>query len=294
MRRARLLKWFLVFLVLVSMCVGTAPIAKASTINPSPLIFTPENSFNPAIDVMTNPKVWLVFWGAQWNNQTLTDSSGVYTNYQAQQLLINFFQSLSGSPWVGTLTQYCQGPPPGTTNCASFQGAAYITNPMPLVKGWWVDTWDPLPANGAAVDLWAARTEAGNAFNYIHDASAIFMIFTPSGQKWNFLGSNACAWHDEVDGGPWLSFGFVPYTPDGLGAPSYAVCSNYAVNPIVSVASTGGYGDGYFDGLTMGAVHEYAEAVTDPFSGGWFDSTGYSGEIGDNVGRAALSTTSHP
>lgn len=196
---------------------------------PSPILFNPQYQryvlgVPASAYVMTNPQVYLVFWGAQWKNQSLKDSSGVYTNYQAMQLSLNFFQSLGGTPWVNTLTQYCQGIPggPNGSYCPSYSSAQYITNPTSLVKGWWVDDVDALPSK---VDLNSAQVEAWNAWNiHFRDANAIYLIFTPSGEPWDFFGS--CAWHDENDQAPGIAFGVIPYQPDRGQA-----CAGYSVNP---------------------------------------------------------------
>ncbi len=262
----------------------------AMTSYPSPILFNPQyqryvNGVPASSYVITNPQVYLVFWGAQWKNQSLKDSSGVYTNYQAQQLILNFFQALSGAPWVNTLTQYRQGIPggPNGSYCPNYSSARYITNPTSIVKGWWVDDVDSLPSK---VDLNSAQVEAWNAWNiHFFDANAMYLIFTPSGEPWDFFGS--CAWHDENDQAPGIAFGVVPYQPDRGQA-----CAGYSVNPVINNQSSGGYGDGYFDGETMAASHEYSEVGTDPHSGGWFE-TDYNGEIGDKCGLSSRPSVSY-
>ena len=59
------------------------------------------------VGVETAPKVYLVLWGSQWAN----DPSG------EAQILENFFNGVGGSPWLNSVTQYCQGVATGTTNC---------------------------------------------------------------------------------------------------------------------------------------------------------------------------------
>jgi hypothetical protein len=234
----------------------------------SPLRFNPVTQTTSANYVMTGPRVYLIFWGSRWNDSTTKDTSSVYTNYQARLLLSNFFSALAGGDWANTLTQYCEGVPQGSASCSGNPSATYISNPTALVMGTWVDTSDPLPGT---VDYVAARAEAVAAFNHFADGNGIYMVFTPSGVSWDLFGSdNPCAWHDEADAhAPEITFGIVPYQPDrGFN------CGEGAVNPLVFNAASGGYGDGWFDGLTMVTAHEYAEVVTDPFSGGWYDSTG--------------------
>lgn len=239
--------------------------------------------FNPVYQsisthyVMTSPNVYLVFWGARWNDLSTKDLGGVYTNYQARTLITNFFQSLGGTPWADTLTQYCQGVPQGSTSCSG--NATFITNPVSLVSAGhiWVDTVNSLPGT---INYLAARGEAWNAYSRFGDAGGIYMIFTPSGVLWQQTPfTNPCAWHDLVGLGPGITFGIVPYQPDRFN------CAREVVNPGINDPSSGGFGDGWFDGLTLAAAHEYAEVVTDPFNGGWYDSTGSGGgEIGDKCG----------
>src|SRR6266567_9207055 len=60
------------------------------------------------IGVETAPKVYLVLWGSQWNNN---DPSG------EASLLESFFGDAGGSSWLASVTQYCQGVASGTVFC---------------------------------------------------------------------------------------------------------------------------------------------------------------------------------
>src|SRR5207244_10635208 len=60
------------------------------------------------IGVETTPKVYLVLWGSQWNSN---DPSG------EESLLASFFGNAGGSPWLASVTQYCQGVASGTVFC---------------------------------------------------------------------------------------------------------------------------------------------------------------------------------
>src|SRR5947199_7811091 len=60
------------------------------------------------IGVETAPKVYLVLWGSQWNNN---DPSG------EAAILENFYRGVGGSSWANSVTQYCQGVPSGTVSC---------------------------------------------------------------------------------------------------------------------------------------------------------------------------------
>ena len=60
------------------------------------------------IGVETAPKVYLVLWGSQWNNN---DPSG------EASILQSFFGHAGGSSWLNSVTQYCQGVATGTIFC---------------------------------------------------------------------------------------------------------------------------------------------------------------------------------
>src|SRR6266403_5144484 len=60
------------------------------------------------IGVETAPKVFLVLWGSQWNNNDPNGESA---------LLQSFYQGVGGSSWANSVTQYCEGVPSGTVFC---------------------------------------------------------------------------------------------------------------------------------------------------------------------------------
>src|ERR1700716_3181540 len=64
--------------------------------------------------VETSPKVFIVYWGPQWQTGFTT---GGYTSAQAQSYVEGFFGGAGGSSWANSDTQYCQGVPSGTTVC---------------------------------------------------------------------------------------------------------------------------------------------------------------------------------
>jgi hypothetical protein len=60
------------------------------------------------IGVETAPKIYLVLWGSQWNNN---DPSG------EASILQNFYSGVGSSSWLNSVTQYCQGVASGTVFC---------------------------------------------------------------------------------------------------------------------------------------------------------------------------------
>ncbi len=93
----------------------------------SPLTVTPVSlhSKAPTGVVLTNPKVYLVFWGSQWSKDPA----------HAAPALQAMFKHLYGvsDTWGAILTQYCEGLPVGTTDCGS--KGTHIKHPTASVLG---------------------------------------------------------------------------------------------------------------------------------------------------------------
>src|SRR5215469_15398691 len=78
------------------------------------------------IGVETAPKVYLVLWGSQWNNNDPSNEAGI---------LQSFYSGVGGSSWANSVTQYCQGVPSGTVFC---NGAGTPAgNPKGILAGVW-------------------------------------------------------------------------------------------------------------------------------------------------------------
>ena len=60
------------------------------------------------IGVETNPKVYLVLWGSQWNNNDPSAEAAI---------LENFYQGIGSSSWSNSVIQYCKGVASGTVSC---------------------------------------------------------------------------------------------------------------------------------------------------------------------------------
>ena len=225
--------------------------------------------------VQSKPAVYLVFWGPQWMQGFASDG---YTSQNAQAYVESFFGLAGGTPWAATQTQYCQGASSGATSCAGVPSDQHVGNTFGQLKGQWTDP-TPVPptipsANGADVlVLGAEALKATTQFGY--DANATYMIFTPPGVTETGLGSSFCAWHADVPDpatNQSIAFAFIPWQPDfGLA------CGGNIVNQ-----ASDAFGHGYFDGFSIVAGHEYAEALTDPFPNtgvAWQDDAG--NETGD-------------
>lgn len=200
-------------------------------------------------------KVYIVFWGKDWATGF---STGGYTSAQAQTYVTDFFSGVGGSSWANSTTQYCQGVTTRTTQCGS-QGT-HPSNPSNELAGTWVDN-STVPAGPTQNQI---QTEASNLANHFGgvDANADYMVFTPSGHSESGFGTSWCAYHSSSGA---LSFAYIPYQPD-----AGVSCGMNFVN-----AGDNSFGNGYFDGFSVVAGHEYAETVTDPYpNSGWLDGRG--------------------
>ncbi len=230
--------------------------------------------------VETASVVYISWWGTQWNTGF---STGGYTSAQAQTYITNFFNNVGGSSWDNIDTQYCQGIAVDSTSCGS--GGTHITDPTGQLKGTWVDT-TKVPSHPTQSQIQSAATRLMKHFGG-YNANATYFVFTPHGHSMSGFGTSWCAWHDEPTSGTNIAYAYIPYIPD-----AGTTCGRNFVN-----ATNNSYGNGYFDGFSIVAGHEYAEAMTDPHpertstNFGWITSTGSTGEEnGDLCAWASNST----
>ena len=87
------------------------------------------------IGVETAPRVYVVFWGSQWNNN---DPSGEAAIVQ------NFLSGVGGSSWLNSVTQYCQGVASGTVYCNGAGTAA--GNQAGILVSVWFDNASKAPS----------------------------------------------------------------------------------------------------------------------------------------------------
>jgi hypothetical protein len=208
------------------------------------------------IGVETSPKVYLVFWGSQWNN---SDPSGEAAILEA------FYSGVGGSSWANTVTQYCQGVASGTVFCNGSGSPA--GDPSPIFAGSWYDNASPAPSRPTQSQFAAEAALAAQYFNNISassNASAQYVIATAHGYNSSGFGTQYCSYHSwtsSTDGN--VAYTNLPYITD-----AGASCG----------ANFNGLGPQA--GITIVSGHEMAETMTDQFpSTGWLDSSG--AEIGD-------------
>jgi serine protease len=202
------------------------------------------------VGVETTPKVYLVLWGSQWAN----DPSG------EAAILQNFYTGVGGSPWLNSVTQYCQGVAGGTYFCNG--GGQAAGNPAGILAGVWADSTVSAPAKPKQQDIANEAVKAALHFGNTasgSNASVQYVIATPTGHNSAGFGSQWCAYHSAAGSSYGnISYTNLPYMTDAGG--------NCGANF---------NGLGATAGITIVAGHEMAETMTDQFaSGGWLDQQG--------------------
>jgi hypothetical protein len=212
--------------------------------------------------VLTDPKVYLVFWGSQWSSDPA----------HAAAALQGMFSHLFGASdtWGTILTQYCEGLPVGTTDCGT--KGTHIQHPTSSVLGGvWFDKTSAEPTDATYAELGAEAVRAAGHFGNTTQApnlDAQYVIASPTGTDpdgWLNPTTGYCGYH-ATDASTYgkLSWTNLPYVPD-IGADGG--CTSLAKPRLL-------------DGYESTETHEYAESVTEPFySTGWY--SGNYNEIGD-------------
>jgi serine protease len=218
------------------------------------------------IGVETAPKLYLVFWGSQWNSN---DPSG------EASVLQGFYGSAGGSSWLNSVTQYCQGVANGTIFCNGAGQAA--GNPSGLYANSWYDNATAAPSHPSQSQLAAEAVNAAAHFGNTSsssNASVQYVIATATGNSSSGFGTQYCAWHSSTSS----SYGNVAYTNLPYITDAGASCgANFN-------------GLGAKAGITIVSGHEMAETISDQFpNGGWLDGSG-----AENGDKCAWITTGNP
>ncbi|GAB3029871.1 MULTISPECIES: hypothetical protein [Oleiagrimonas] len=203
------------------------------------------------IGVETSPKVYLVVWGSQWNNN---DPSGEVS------ILESFLGSVGGSSWLNSVTQYCQGVSSGTEFCNGAGTAA--GNPLNIYQNVWFDNSSAAPSHPTQSQLAAEAVKAAAHFGNTSsgsNASTQYVIATATGNSASGFGTQYCAYHSYSSS----SYGNVAYTNLPYMTDAGASCG----------ANFNGLGSKA--GITIVEGHELAETISDQFpSSGWIDGSG--------------------
>jgi serine protease len=208
------------------------------------------------IGVETSPKVYLVYWGSQWNGN---DPSGEATIQQS------FFSNVGGSSWNNSVTQYCQGGNNGDTTCGT--GTTPAGNPKGVLAGVWFDNAAPAPSRPTGTQLAneaiAAAAHFGNTAAGSNDSTQ-YVINTATHNNSGGFGRQYCAYHSSTSSAyGQIAWTNMPYITDAG-----------------SSCGAGFNGLGTTAGITIVGGHEFAETESDQFpNGGWLDQNG--GENGD-------------
>jgi hypothetical protein len=203
------------------------------------------------IGVETTPKVYLVLWGSQWNNN---DPSGEAT------ILENFYKGAGGSSWLNSVTQYCQSVPSGTVFCNGAGTAA--GNQVSIFAGVFTDNASAAPSSPGQSQIAAEAVRAAQHFgntSAASNASVQYVIATATGDNANGFGTQYCAYHSSTSSSAGnIAYTNLPYITDAGGSCG----ANFN-------------GLGAKAGITIVGGHEMAETITDQFpSSGWLDSGG--------------------
>jgi serine protease len=215
--------------------------------------------------VSTQPAVYIVFWGSQWNQ------SDLYADY-LQRFLKGLYTT--GDSWTTVANQYCEGTPgiaAGATSCPA-SGVTHVGPPSgSLVKGvWWDNALPAVPYTSGLLNFPTTDAMASEAV-----AAAAHFGNTGAGSNTNTqyviaLPPHAiapgegyyCAYHSSVSS----NYGDVAYTnlPYLTENVIGSLCGENSVNA-----------RGMYDGVSIVEGHEYMETITDmrPRTG-WTDSSG--------------------
>lgn len=205
------------------------------------------------IGVETAPKVYLVLWGSQWNNNDPSGEAGI---------LQSFYNGVGGSSWLNSVTQYCQGVPSGTVYCNGSGTAAGEGGKASILVGVWFDNATAAPRSPRQSQIAAEAVRAAQHFGNTmasDNASAQYVIATATGNNSKGFKTQYCAYHSATGS----TVGDVAYTNLPYITDAGASCG----------ANFNGLGPNA--GITIVGGHEMAETVTDQFpNGGWLDPSG--------------------
>ena len=269
---------------------GTAQSAAIQDELTNNLIYHGGNAGPGAIGVIQKPKMFLVYWGTQWQQGfTTADSDGkLYTSKQLMNYINTMAKNFGGSAYAGVQTQYCNGAIAGSTSCVGATG--FVTNPKNQFGGAWVDA-SPVPDNivtlGLAqnlVDDPLAQEAIKATAHFGYDPQGTYLIMTPpttvgTGQLGVYCGYHTQTTSIDGLGNPYrVQYSFIPWQNTDWPVLGQG-CGLHSVN-----AKSNSFGNGVFDSWSVVIGHEYSEAVTDPdnfvaVQDGWNDDQTY--ENGD-------------
>lgn len=247
---------FAVLALVLTLFVGTVGAAPGGTEVLHGQIFRTRGSSGQAVTnsnmyyhggrVAHAPVVYIDWWGPQWSTGF---TSGSYTSGQAQTYNTDFFTGVGSSSWHNTDKQYCDGVAVNTQICGT--SGAHIGNAT--FGGSWNDT-SALPKR---ISQSGIASEAVRLMSHFggYNPDGIYLVYTPSGHSMSGFGTQWCAWHSSTTDslGNNVAYGYIPFMPDAGTS-----CGMNYVN-----STNNSYGNGYFDGFSIVAGHEFIESETD-------------------------------
>src|SRR5215472_2060746 len=142
------------------------------------------------IGVETAPKVYLVFWGSQWNGNDPSGEAGI---------LQSFYSGVGGSSWLNSVTQYCQGVAGGTVFCNG--NGTPAGNQTGIFAGVWADNAAAAPSHPTQSQLAGEAVNAAAHFGNTTAASNTqvqYVINTATHNNMSGFGTQWCAWHSST------------------------------------------------------------------------------------------------
>jgi serine protease len=203
------------------------------------------------IGVETAPKVYVVFWGSQWNGNDPSGEASTVTS---------FLSGAGGSSWLNSVTQYCQGVASGTVSCGT--SGQHAGNPSSMYGGSWSDNASAAPSSPTQNQLAAEAVRAAAHFGNTaagSNNSTQYVIATATRNNMNGFATQWCAWHSSTSS----SYGTIAYTNLPYITDGGSTCG----------ANFNGLGPKA--GITIVEGHELAETISDQYpNGGWLDGSG--------------------
>jgi hypothetical protein len=270
---SRLGRWPAVVALLSLTLFARAALALGDSCSSSVVGFNMCNHQKGTPETLTYQRVWIVYWGKDWGNgingfafPRAVYTGDVITETEYINYLETFLETIGGTPYLDTQTQYGAGNP----------GANL---PFGILMDHWFDP-SPIPLTPSGDDI---QGEVINAYAHFaneigsNDQAIIVVALPPGRGDTSFVAKAGprCGYHNHVNS----VFGqanstpayyiVLPFQPD---APN---CWSFSANPPPSDA----VGHGILDGVSKVLGHEYAETITDPMGGSWFTLSG--AETGD-------------
>jgi DNA-binding beta-propeller fold protein YncE len=186
--------------------------------------------------VQHTPKVYVIFWGSNFENKT--EGKEVHT------MLLKLYGGLTGSAYQGILTQY-------------FDSTGRISSTVTVTS--YQDNTVAAPANLNVLKVEEEVASAISRNKWTAESNAQFVVATAPGSTYESGYPGGCAYHEYTSGG--IIYALVPYQGDEQFRNNGCIeTGNPSKNPIRKTSKS--------------ASHEYAEAATDPQINAWYAASG--------------------